>query len=64
MPQLNILAQYRGADRIDMRHTEPAGTSPQGAGCGKTVEQMRRETEVFLTHIFKREITINEPYKP
>lgn len=64
MPQLNILAQYRGADRIDMRTTEPAETSPRGVGCGKNVEQMRHETEVFLTHIFKREITINEPYKP
>ena len=58
MPQLNILAQYRGADRIDMRHTAPAGTTPQGVGCGKSVEQMRRETEAFLTHIFKREIKI------
>ena len=64
MPQLNILAQYRGADRIDMRTTEPAGVSPQGVCCGKSVEQMRHETEAFLTRIFKREITINEPYKP
>lgn len=64
MPQLNILAQYRGADRIDMRTAEPAGTVPQGVGCGKSVDQMRRETEVFLSRIFKREITINEPYKP
>ena len=64
MPQLNILAQYRGADRIDMRTTVPAGTSPQGEGCGKSVEQMRRETEIFLTHIFKREIKINDPYDP
>ena len=64
MTQLNILAQYRGADRIDMRTTETAGTSPQGVGCGKSVEQMRRETEAFLTHIFKREIKINEPHKP
>lgn len=64
MPQLNILAQYRGTDRIDMRTTEPTGTSPQGVGCGKSVEQMRRETEAFLTHIFKREIKISETYKP
>ena len=64
MTQLNILAQYRGADRIDMRHTEPAGTSPQRLGCGKSVELMRHETEVFLTRIFKREIKINEPHKP
>ena len=64
MRQLNILAQYRGADRIDMRHTAPAGTTPRGEGCRKSVEQMRRETEIFLTHIFKREIKINEPHKP
>lgn len=44
--------------------TYVAGTTPQGDGCGKSVELMRRETEVFLTHIFKREIKINEPYKP
>lgn len=64
MPQLNILAQYRGADRIDMRTTEPAGVSPQGVGCGKSVEQMRRETEIFLTNVFKREIKISEHHKP
>lgn len=64
MPQLNILTQYRGADRVDMRHTAPAATPSQGVGCGKSVEQMRHETEVFLTHIFKREIKINDPYKP
>ena len=64
MTQLNILSQYRGADRIDMRHAAPAGTTPRGEGRGKSVEQMRRETEAFLTHIFKREIKINEPHKP
>ena len=64
MTDLGILAQYRGADRIDMRHTAPAGTTPRGEGCGKSVELMRRETETFLTYIFKREIKINEPYKP
>ena len=64
MPQLNILAQYRGADRIDMRAAKDTGTEPRGEGCGKSVEQMRRETEAFLTHIFKRGIKINEPHKP
>lgn len=64
MPQLNILAQYRGADRIDMRHTAPAGTSPQGVGCGKNVEQMRRETEAYLSQLFGREVKILARTKP
>lgn len=64
MPQLNILAQYRGADRIDMRHTEPAGTSPQRLGCGKNVEQMRHDTEVYLSQLFGREVKILARTKP
>lgn len=64
MPDLRLATQFRRTDRVDSAKVKLLSPPPQGASCGKSVEQMRRDTEVYLSQLFGREVKILAHTKP
>lgn len=64
MRDLRIATQFRRTERVDSARRVPLVGAPQGVPCGKSVEQMRRDTEVYLSQLFGREVKILGPAKP
>ena len=64
MRDLRMVTQFRRTERVDSARRVPLVGSPQGVPCGKSVEQMRRDTEVYLSQLFGREVKILARTKP
>lgn len=54
MRDLRMVTQFRRTERVDSARRVPLVGAPQGVPCGKSVEQMRRDTEVYLSQLFGR----------
>ncbi len=63
MRDLRMATQFRRTERVDSAKVKLL-SPPQGASCGKSVEQMRRDTEVYLSQLFGREVKILARAKP
>lgn len=64
MRDLRMVTQFRRTERVDSARRVPLVGAPQGVPCGKSVEQMRRDTEVYLSQLFGREVKILARTKP
>lgn len=64
MRDLRLATQFRRTERVDSAHQIKLASPPQGASCGKSVEQMRQETEAYLSRLFRREVKINVTSQP
>lgn len=57
MRDLRMATQFRRTERVDSARVALM-KAPHGEPCGKSVEQMRHETEAYLSHLFGREVKI------
>ncbi len=64
MRDLRIATQFRRTERVDSARRVPLVGAPHGVPCGKSVEQMRHDTEAYLSQLFGREVKILARTKP